>query len=514
MKNKHTNILVLLLILASCASPKISNLERGRYKYATAPKNCLDVTVSILPTSTEESVQAKPVTFLDMRDSLPHLYMKLLSSKISNADTFISRLSKPIIPIAKVSTQNKQTDFTYYKVQFVFNNLKKYYNDERLMHPNTRLEFLTTYLALPKESAVTFYNINKLQNEFEEIDFGTLSRDQTVSLNSKLSASGGLGESYETNSGNQTTNTSNVDIGKEKKAYDSDGNVIGVVNRKGGLTSLDESTYSKKATAEAKVNGALDGSYQNSETIKEAIAVKLKRLKTGFNFSERELVIAQRGRAAGDISDNIYVTATLKVDNQRNVLPLPVYSFEKLYDENKQLNIADKLLFSRREVNFVPCDGAKDLTLTTCYEGAIRAVRNVWLKTGSNALEYDDRVTYYKIDEEEGRYLKIDKNVYCKNAYKFIADVSGVEYTLKIADPIPRELDIFIDDSPELFRQWIIDNLEKPVASNLNTTRFSLYFEKNETPRVQIPFVKQNMTPANIIALSAINGIKIVERNP
>jgi hypothetical protein len=515
MRSILKNIPVLFL-LASCASPKISNLEKGRYTFnENATSNTIEVSVSRLPIAVEESVQPKPITFLDMRDSLPHLYMNLLSSKISNADTFIIRLSKPILPTSKNQGEKKQTNYTEYRVQFVFNNLKKYYNDERLMHPNTRLEFLTTYLSLPVGSAATFYNINKLQNEFEEIDLGTLSRDQTVSLNAKLNVSGGLGGGYENNSSNKAISINNRENSTGNNVYDADGNLIGTINYKGIITSTNEGNTSNKSTAEAKINAALEGAYQNSETIKEAIAVQLKRLRTGFNFSERNLVIAQRGRLSGDISDNIYVTATLKVSNSNNVFTLPVYSFEKLYNENNQPNIADKLLFSKREVNFVPCDNAADITFTTKYEGAIRSVRNLWLNAGTNALEYDDKVTFYRIGTTTGAPLTIDKSEYCKNAYKFIAtDASGARYILKIADPSHRELDVFIDDYPQLLWQWLIDNLSNPIAGNLNTTRFILYFEKIDLTKQQIPIVKQNMTPTDIATLRTITGITIEKRNP
>jgi hypothetical protein len=192
-----------------------------------------------------------------------------------------------------------------------------------------------------------------------------------------------------------------------------------------------------------------------------------------------------------------------------------VYSFEKLYNENNQPNIADKLLFSKREVNFVPCDNAADITFTTKYEGAIRSVRNLWLNAGTNALEYDDKVTFYRIGTTTGAPLTIDKSEYCKNAYKFIAtDASGARYILKIADPSHRELDVFIDDYPQLLWQWLIDNLSNPIAGNLNTTRFILYFEKIDLTKQQIPIVKQNMTPTDIATLRTITGITIEKRNP
>lgn len=504
----------MLLLVASCASPKISNLEKGRYKYSkeTVPTDVITVSVSRLPISIEESTQPKPTMFLDMRDSLPHLYMNLLSSKISNADTFTTRLSKPIIPVSKSQDAKKQKDYTEYKVQFVFNNLKKYYNDKRFMHPNTRLEFLTTYLTLSDNSPVIFYNINKLQNEYEDIDLGTLSRDQTVTLNAKLNVTGGLGGSYENNTGNNTTNTNNRESSIGNNVYDADGNLIGSINNKGTFTSTNVGNNSKKSTAQAQINATTEGSYLNNETIREAIAVKLKRLRTGFNFSERSLTIAQRGRILGDISDNIYVTTTLKVANPAKVSSVPVYSFEKLYGESNQPNNADKLIFSKRLVSFVPCDNASNITFTTEYEGAIRSVRNVWPYTGANALEYDDKVEFYKIPKTAGQSFTIDKNEYCKDAFRFIAtDTSGSKYTLKILDPYLIEVDVFIDDNPFLLNKWLIEQCFNPIAEKLNSKIFTLCFEKQDQTRKRIYVVKNGMTPNDIAMLKTIAKIEVVE---
>ncbi|GEM_PF-4237776 len=515
MKN-ILKIIPLLVLVISCASPKISNLEKGRYRYEeSAPTNILDVSVSMLPISSPEPVILRETNFLDIRDSLPHIYMKVLASKIDNADTFISSLSKPILPKPKDQDVKKQTNYTYHKVQFVFNNLKKYYNDKRLMHPNTRLEFLTTYVSLPPNSVATFYNINKLQNEFEEIDLGSLSRDQTVALNAKLNVSGGLGGSYENNSGNTTNTNSFQENGREKTVYDDNGNIIGFINNKGTFTSVHNDTSSKKTGGEAKVSATLEGSYQNSETIKEAMAVKLKRLNTGFNFSDRKLAIAQRGRVSGDISDNIYVTTVLKISNTKNVFSIPAYSFDNLYDEQNEPMIADKLIFKKREVSFVPCDSAQNIDLSISYEGAIRAVRNLWLNSGSNALEFDDKVTYYKINNSSADSLSIDKNEYCKDVYKFVAeDFFGNFYTLKIADPNHGELDIFIDDDPKLFRQWMIDNLENMNVKSLESSRFTLYFQKNGERGNIIPFVKKNLTSEDLKKIQSIKNIEIKKRNP
>jgi hypothetical protein len=506
---------VLVMLLSSCAKPLISNLEKGTYKYdTTAPEHILDVSVSIMPVPKKATEPEKPKTFFDLRDSLPHIFLKVMATKTNDPDKLIALLYKPLSVVEKKPTEQKPLDYTQYSVRFSFSNLKQYYNDGRFMHPNTRLEFLTTSLSIPDRSPITFYNIDRLENEFEDIDLGTLSRDQTVSLNAKLSADGALGTSYLNNHTGTSNNSASQQNGKTKSVYDDKGNVIGTLNKAGTFTSGNESTSGNSASADAKVSASAEADYLNSESIKEAVAVKLKRLRTGFNFSNKKLTIAQRGRPLGDISDNIYVTAILKIADPTDILEINVYSIDNLYNENNQPIAANQLKFTKRKVKFAPCDNVNDIDLTTNYEGAIRAVRNENGDDGTNALEYDDKVTYYKIPSRTGKPLRIDKNEYCKNAFKYTAkDDHAGNYVLKIAAPTEDEMDVFSDDSPELLQQWLWDNVPNPISAKLTNKRFRLYFE-NITTHEKIFVVKDRFTAAEIIKLKTLNNIKAEKRMP
>lgn len=515
MKFRHTNWLVLSLFMAACASPKLSNLEKGTYRFSqeVAPTDIVRVKVGVLPIVQEEKEQPKATTFLDMRDSLPHLYLKLLASKIKDPDTFISRLSRPVIPLEKKgAAAKKQTDYTEYKVQFVLSNHKRYYADKRFMHPNTRLEALSTDLTIAEGGPIRFYNINKLQNEFEDIDLGSLSRDQVVSVGAKLGLTGGLGGTSENTSGDKSTTSNSGEKTKGKTAYDADGNVIGTISKKGTFSSVDEGSSGNKTTAQANIGGSAEGSYQNSETIKEAIAVKLKRLKTGFSFSDKTLTISQGGRPSADISENTYVTATLKVSDPKNTMSLPVWAFGKLYDEKGKPIAADKLSYEKRTAKFVPCDSAKDISIKTEYEGAVRAVRNIWGRSGNNALEYDDKVAFYRIDKANADPIVIDKNVYCKNAYNFVIIDAATKkkFILKIADPSHNELAVFIDDDPGTFLQWLTDNKAEPDKKRLSSSKFSLYFDDDRGNT--IPFVRDKITDSQIEAIRKLGRITSEER--
>ena len=219
-------------------------------------------------------------------------------------------------------------------------------------------------------------------------------------------------------------------------------------------------------------------------------------------------------RPLGDISDNIYVTTTLKVSNPNNVFTPNVYDFDKLFSPSGEPIKADDLTFSTRTVSFVPCDKALDITMTVNYEGALRVPGNENKNTGENALEYDDKVTFYKLENKSGGSLQFDKNLYCKNVYKIVAkDPSGESYVLKVAAPVPEELVVFVDDKPEVLLQWVREQLDNPVSTNLLTRKYKMYFENIRT-KSKVYLVNVSISPAEILTLKSLNDVKAEKRLP
>lgn len=511
----HLAILAFIICVASsCAKPLISNVQNGTYNYKPTSDDVLTVSVGIrpLPSTTEE--EEKPKTFFDLRDSLAHVYLKIMASKVAHPDSLVKYLSKPLWAAPPKPTAKKPVNYTTYKVRLSFANLKKYYNDAKYMHPNTRLEYLTTSLVIPATSPVTIYTIDRLENEFEEIDLGTLSRDQTVTMNAKLTGEAGSSATTTDNYSTKNTGTTNNQNAGKVSLVDDKGNVIGTFDNSSSAGSGRETNNGRTRTAQTGAKANAEIGYLNTESIKEAVAVKLKRMRTGFTFTERNLTIAQRGRPLGDISDNIYVTATLKVSSVNNVLPLTVYDFEKLFEEDGSPVKAEKLSFNSRLINFVPCDNAQNITLTTNYEGAIRVPGNETdKKSGHNALEYDDKVTFYKFGNKAGETLEIDKNEYCKNAYKIMATDGTDMYVLKIEAPLALELDVFGDDKPEMLLEWVRRQQVNPVAANLTTTKYKIFFENIRT-RGRIHLVNTAFTATQLAAISSLQDINNTKRNP
>lgn len=505
------SLLVAAILFSACSKPLISNLQKGPYEYKDAPESLLGVSVGVTPVQKAPEELEKPKTFFDLRDSLAHIYLKIVASQVRHPDSLIKYLAKPIIDAPKKAAQSKPTDFTQYKVRLNFAHWNKFYNSASFMHPNTRLEYLTTYLTIP--SGVSLYSVDRLENEIDEIDLGTLSRDQTVTFNTKLTGEYGAGSTFNNIANIKNTSaSSNGTVGKET-VYDGKGNAIGTIDKtfSNGGTQEGGKTTTTTGSANAKLAGELG--YLNNETIKEAVALKLRRLRTGFSFSDKQLVIAQRGRPLGDISYNTIVTVTLKVSNYGTVYSPKVFDFEKLFTDAGDPVIANNLIFSLKGINFVPCDTATDITISTKYEGAIRAAGNETGNTGENALEYDDKVTFYRIKEKAGDTVLIEKNLYCKKAYRVTAtDSTGNRYILYMAAPNPEELLLFSEDKPEVFLQWVREQRENPVSANLTTSKFKMYFEKSGGG-ARIFLVKNGLSGSDINSIKTLNDIKLEIRN-
>ncbi len=511
-KTTHVSAFLLYTImLAACARPLISNLQKGQYQYKVAPDSLLGVSVGVTPFLKIAEEWEKPKTFFDLRDSLAHVYLRIVASQVRHPDSLIKYLAKPIIDSPKKPAESKPTDFTLYKVQLHFGHWNKFYNSSEMMHGNTRLEYLTNYLTLP--SGVSLYSVDKLQNEIDEIDLGTLSRDQTVTFNTKLTSEYGAGGTVNNTANAKNTSTSSDGTVRKETVYDGKGNVVGTIDKTDNIggTLEGSNTATNTASANAKVAGELG--YLNNETIKEAVALKLRRLRTGFSFSDKQLVVAQRGRPLGDISYNTIVTVTLKISNPGNVFSPNVYDFKRLFADSGDPVKANDLIFSARTVNFVPCEAATDVKIGTKYEGAIRAAGNEKGNTGNNALEYDDKVTFYKINGKCGDDVLIEKYTFCKKAFRVTAtDTSGKRYILKIAAPNPEELLLFSDDKPEIFLQWVLEQRENPVLANLTTSKFKLYFERSGGAE-RLYLTKNGLSRSDISGLKALNDIKLEIRN-
>ncbi|WP_417351258.1 hypothetical protein [Flavobacterium alkalisoli] len=509
-----------IFLVTSCAKPKFSNLIRGKYKYdnTTLKNDVLKVNVSILPVSKPAGEEEKLIMMTDLRDSLPHLYMKLLSEKENNAEKFIELLKKPLSDKKNGTPGPGKTNYDEYQVLFVFSNIKQYFNDGRLMHPNTRLEFLNTTLSLDSSSKFYFYNINKLENEFEEIDLGTAERTKDVKFESKLTASNSIGFS------NSNTTTDSSDTSKEKNnssvknVYDEDGNLLGSIGRGGNITTSGSSGSENTNSQEGSLGYGGEVGYINGESIKEAVAVKLKRMKTGFSLSPNNLTISQRARPMGDISDNVYVTVTLKIKSE-GLNTDNCYLASNLYTDAGVINAASAIKIQERPVAYISCENDDNLSFTMNYSGALRAVTTKALRfeNSNNAMEYDDKVTFYKLPESNTVQVKIDENSFCSRVYGVTCKLKNDDtlYTLYINNTGTEALHFFSEHNYQLFFKWITEVLTDPKTENLQATGFDMFFmDNNRTRQIKVIDNVINNTDIELLKKLDLSTLQLVTITP
>lgn len=501
-------------MFSSCASPKLTNNDRGNYGYEKIvdPEMILDINVSSLPLpDAPKKQQEKVKTFFDLRDSIPNTFLRVIAQKAKNTkeitDAIKESFSKSDNPTSIPAINTNEINSNVIKVRLLFSNIKKYYNDQRLMHPNTRLEFLTTTLKLQTNS-FSIVSIDKIENEFENIDLGTLERTQNVSFNSKLSVEGNLGMTSESNKVNSNTTNNEIKSGDIKNVYDENGHIIGTISANDNSTNSNtkSNTSNNKTANNLGAKGEL--AYVNSENIKEALQIKLKKIKTGFTFSTNSITIAQRSLPLSDISDNIIITATLKVNSTNTQLDTKrVMQFTNLLDSNGNPNSIKSINSNISYVHYPPCYSASNINFNVDYSGAIRGVKN--LKQGRNILEYDDNVVYYQFSKEnvQSNPITIGKTEYCHNVFKIIAKFDdNEEYVLNIIDTNQNEVLVYDEHNPKLFLEWLVKLISEKNMSKFIAPTNLAFINKDGSKIIYLS--KPNFTQADLDKLNKIKSIE------
>lgn len=505
---EFSTFLILLLGLVSCAGPKLTNNDRGNYDYRSIsdPKEVLDVTVSVLPLpDPPEKTPEKAKTFFDLRDSIPNTYLRVIGSKANNTKEVIEAVKEPLSVVKEAKTAPvKEINDHEIKLRFLFTNSKKYYNREDLMHSNTRLEFLNTSLKL-NSTDFYIYTIDKLENEFEKVDMGTLEREQDVSFESKLTGEAGTNVSAERTAGALNTQTNQMGNSQESKVYDEAGNLIGILNSTNGSNTTNTENQSNTRKLSNALNAKADLRYANSETIKEALHIKYNKLKTGYAFTPTKLTLSQRGAVLTDISDMVFVTATLRLAASK-VASRDVIEFKNLLDDKGRPQPLDKLDKIYRRVNYIPCSGTiSDITMEVNYEGALRAVKN--LKRGRNTLEFDDKVMYYRFEDSLSSSFVFEKAAHCQTVYRvearFGKDNAAYVLSGNISDP--EYIYLYGKHNPKALIDWMLKTIYEGGSTNLNDPGHGLFFVNLNTSDI-INFSKKDLT-----RLKTIRSISLID---
>lgn len=490
------SLCVVAFLITACASTKITNWDSGgKYKYydengkeQSDDKKLIDplmVNVSLLPlpkSATEEP--ENPKTFFDLDKKVQNELLRTLNSNTTKNKEILDAIASNLYQVKDNDSKNElQTDYTKIQVRAVFSNIKQYFNDKRLIHPNTRLAFLNTTLCLD-ETQFQIYSIDKLENDIETIDLGTLNRENNVQFKSNLEA----GTSTDiTDTNNETSNTTD-------NFEETDQNQV-----KHAKTNTKNTESNKSITSKNGINGKV--SYDIEDKIKEAMNLKLKRMKTGFSLKNgKELTIMQQGSLLNDISDNTIVTLTFKekeenLKNKNNVVRFTINQ-----------DSLEKSGINMRKIQFFSCNKVNDIKLTTSYNGLIRSAesRGKWLgvaQSRNNILEFDDKVIYYKISRN-----KDSSNILIFNNYNFCKQLLKVKITFNNKD----KKYFYIKPKNQQEQALLFEDYQQAsIFINYIDKLFQLYTNSHKTEDdVKKIFRKENFE------ITLNSGEKIIGENP
>ena len=434
-------IICSCIALVNCATPRLTNWDRGRYNYydnsgylykknlhekankTAHPLNhpVINVSVAAVPIPKPEKVKKETKKFIDFSEKVQLELLSNLTYDAAKNKVLIDALKEDFSKVETVK-ESSDKDYTDIKVRLYFSNVKRYFNDARLMHPNTRLAFLNTVVKIGEGSNMTFQSVDKIENEFESIDMGKLERSQDVNFNSKLSGDTSAKVVNESN----TENTENSTNSNGSKSFDENGNEISSGNNSKTQNKKETGNTKKDIGTSAKAEASLD----MKSNIKEAINVNLNRLKTGFSLNKNSLTVSQQGSLLRDVNDVTIVTVSFEFDENAKKNE-DVIEFSNLFDVDGSPNTTDKIKLKVNSIKYYPCSNKiiSDQKINYSFEGAIRAPKN--LKRGKNILEYDDKVNYFAFDSNciknkdcEGKdiansnNIDISKFTFCKQVFK------------------------------------------------------------------------------------------------
>ncbi len=475
MKN-IISICVSVVLITACASTKITNWDSGgKYNYYDENGNeqqdngklnePLMVNVSFLPLQKptfEEPEKSK--TFFDMDKKVQNELLRTLNSNTTKNKEILEAIASNLYQVKDDNTQSEElpTDYTKIQVRAVFSIIKQYFNDKRLVHPNTRLAFLNTNLSIiNNSSSYKIYSIDRLENDIETIDLGTLNRENNVKFNSSL----------EGGTSTDTTNTNNETSNTTDNFEEADPNQTKHVK-----TNTNNTENNKTVVAKNGVKGNV--SYEVEDKIKEAMNLRLKRMKTGFSLKNgNDLTLMQQGSLLNDISDNTIVTLTIATENKNMEYHNNVVRFTINQDSLQKSDV------NMRTIGFFSCNKAEDITLDTNYQGLIRSAksRGNWLgiaQSRNNILEFDDKVNYYKVQSDNNETITFSKYNFCKQLLKIkITDsLNRIAYFhIKPKGKLKQAM-LFEDyQQASVFISYIYDLLEKYKS----TENINLFKNKN-----------------------------------
>lgn len=514
----------LLFFSWGCGTTKFTNSYRKmskdpQYLDETATRKILEVNVAILPQPPEnKQTIAQPLRFFDLRDSLAHAYLHAIEKKNLTDSAFFRAITRDIVPLkqAESSSALKDVDLTQVKIRLLISNAKKYYNDPTFLHPNTRVEFLTTKISLKGNYKIT--SIDKIENELETIDFAKLERKQEVQFKASLTGEAGAEAAQEaTNSSsidNSIGNTFENNKSRAFKIYDDSGNLVGAMDNSGKFSKTNQGNNSSKSDNLSKYGikmaGKAELGYANNVSTTENLDIKFKKMLMGISFKEDEITLSQRGSPLSDISNNIVINLTIAPKKINVAKDKIIYKFTPVFNGNIGIQPSALKFLGPYRLSFIPCSDS--LSISSIFEGAIRKVDMG--KSTRNALEWDDDVKFAIFKSGSNEELRVPINQFCSEVYKVTAE-NGGEYSLSMdRNGRPETIALKGDSEGISFMYWIhqvIGRLQDgPISNDFINNECSIYFfcPSCNIKTIYLMGKKEQLTATNSTNIKTLSNIQ------
>ena len=121
-KNEISVLIIVPLLFSSCATTRFTNLYKT-IEYKDKVSNAVDVNVTAMPLpKPKRPKKEKPKTFFNLRDSIPHVFLRVIGEKSSDETEIINAIKAPLSVVEEYPIIRKKSDkdLTEIKVRLLF----------------------------------------------------------------------------------------------------------------------------------------------------------------------------------------------------------------------------------------------------------------------------------------------------------------------------------------------------------------------------------------------------------
>ena len=404
---------------------KLVNVKFSSFEKERIHKNPIDKTIFDLSSEGQASLIKKLADTNSSKKLIANIREKLSLSKRRKV-TFEDR-TVFMLPLA-IMVQNR-----FYKEE-----------GEIKFNPAQRIEQIDYTIKIPDSSNYKIVQIDKIQNEYETINLGDISRDRTNKF--------GFNSDYGVSLG-----TKNVDTSETKSS-----------SKETGL----------KADSSLK--------FENIETIKETIKLLQEKITIGYSFNSTEINVQQQSKPLSGITKNILLNVRFRL--KENVGLTTFLKIANYRNKEGDYLVPSKLEIKYLDVDYIPCSNKNEnnFKLDLSYKALIRIVE----EKHETVTESDDYVKYiFNEDSIKINPLEISNYKFCEWVWRLRTN-EGQNFEVKFKDDDRLSIKNF-DTVEEAysFANYLKDFFEKKtkeeILDELEGASIELKFGKYSTKKIE-----------------------------